>query len=423
MKFVKHCQKSLHNFKPRKIISKRLIYLKKTHIYRERHGIKVRFSNASFRNYFDRQRRQRIARSTQDKASSRSVATVSECISEINLFEECMVPEDKFLYEKKMLKQKNVTPQEFIRQTLKYADRRQYGFSKYKMKHLQKKSFGLKYINTIIKDINPMKDVRLCDYVFPLDSSPQKDSSSCEQCASYGLFRIKRASELNYDIKEELYTAKMEERFVWNKTNDLNSLNYYVEWLESLGDYRANDLKKGITKYMNNVYKNSCQTDQVIYKKENYSLEKFDKEQRFYMTKQSDETIKFIKERPFCYKKTKMNNENTNGIFCEFGINKKLCEFLGFKGITLRDFNEPGKISPLNLPFTSNWIAFYSAMLYDISCCVTEEVFADKCIVQPYDLYYYRNSKGDKMPGSAKIFRESYMAGEKQYYQTFFVHD
>lgn len=97
-----------------KKIKKRENVLIKTNIYRERHGINLRFSNPKHKNFFDANKLHRICRSNQSTLDSRFASSIGTNNSEYNLYRKCLNDKSKDFYDQKMEKQKDVKPVDII---------------------------------------------------------------------------------------------------------------------------------------------------------------------------------------------------------------------------------------------------------------------------------------------------------------------
>lgn len=141
----------------------------KTNLYRRK---KNAISNnlTSIRKKFKRTKRCK-AHSHKMKQSQTEISYI-ESVEYRNKFRECLTEEDKIRYDEKMEINKERPAKDLILRNKQAADSSQFIYSLYRKKLILRKKFKLKNIDTkLYQELNPIKDVRLADYVFPLDSS------------------------------------------------------------------------------------------------------------------------------------------------------------------------------------------------------------------------------------------------------------
>ena len=407
-----------------KKISKRRSYLIKTNVFKERHGIIMNHYNRLHRNYFDRQKKVRICQSNQDTSSLAAGSIVSTNHTE-NKFYNILNPEHKIYIDQKMENHKDVSPEEIITKARKVALEGQLYICKLKGKLMLKKGFGQKYIAPFVKDLNPIQDVRLSDYIFPLDSSLYKDDSHLDNSMIFDQFKIKRATQLTFDPKDSFYRAKIEERYpTTEEFLGYNIINYYVKWLDSLCNYRANKLKESLEQYIKNTLCSNNQVEKAIDKKVSSSEQQLHNQKRFYLAKLSDETRNYIIDRPAIVRCNRLDCRSSQKILYEFRVNQKWANMTGLNSINLIDFNCQNMATALlQSMITDNYIVLYSKILFDISSCATEMVSTDRCVVIPNDQLYCKNNMGEKIHGTMKIFREVYLKDDLLNYVSYFVYD
>lgn len=248
----------------------------------------------------------------------------------------------------------------------------------------------------------------------------------------YDSFAVKRITEHVYDHKKSHHTLKIEEKYPNNHsvTKGTGKLHYFKSWLESLGDYRANKLAKGIENFSKNFatcqkYMFDLQINQLVYTNQKNS-------EKHYLKKLSDETINYINQRPMIWKRHEMNTDTSFANFLEYGLNiieygmnDKICEQMGItcSGGQVNQNRDNDEINAMTCLRSYSWIETYAISLCDISSSSTEQVFGDKYFVFPSDLMFLKNRKGERILGNFKCFREFYMQDFTMYYITYFIQD
>ena len=381
----------------RKKINKRRSYLIKTNFYRERHGVRLKFSNIFHRNYFDRLKMHRISKSNQGTSTSLGANSYASINYTENGFRDNLNPQDKFFNDKKMENNKNISPEEIITKVRKIGLKGDFFFSKVKRKLVLKKGFSQKYIATFVKDLNPIQDIRVSEYVFPLESELQKADSHLEFSACYHQFKIKRATQLTFDPKDSFYRAKLEERYPSTEEfSGINIVNYYCKWLDSLCDYRANNLKNQIEKFIKSMSCPNSQVQKSIDKKLLISEQQLHNQKKMYLSKLSDETRNYISDRPTCVRCNRLDRSSSQKTVYECRINQKWANLIGINTVDLNFFDYRNMAPFTKYVRSDNQIELYCQILFDMSSCVTEKVSTDTCVVIPNNQIYYVNIRGEK---------------------------
>ena len=444
-------------------IATRKKYFRKAQLFRERYGVCINFSSLYHRNYFDASKMVRICRSTNSILSrNSSMKTISNIYDDINQFRFLLNKAHKKHYDQKMRDHQKLPAHELIERTRQAALKSEIRYKNDKF--VINKKFNLKAINfNIIMDINPMQDVRIMDIIFPLDSS----SLSLDECVedlpiSYKLFKIKRAILLTYDPEDSFYTLKMEEK-IPDYHNQMefkkNQCSYLIKWLESLGDYKANNLKKGFLTCFNDVFNHQDESQSISTanaildasstagnfgteatsfgtEATNFGTEAktqtiYPINERFYISKLSDKTLYHIYSKPTIKKVNTMKipygknpeeikkfvSNKVNSDMESVAMNKKYCEQVG-KEVSLNDINDTSNFDEINCLTalrTPKYIDIFSVWFYDRSRCTVEYMSNDICITSPQDQVYLRNVNGDKIPGKLQIFKEEYIENNTIY--------
>ena len=86
-----------------------------------------------------------------------------------------------------------------------------------------------------------MKGVRILDYFFPLDSSfiSNQENEKLETSLFHDLAKYKRIIKITKEQNLDIFTYFLEEKFPIDRKIYQNTSNYFIEWLESLGDSEA----------------------------------------------------------------------------------------------------------------------------------------------------------------------------------------
>ena len=92
--------------------------------------------------------------------------------------------------------------------------------------------------------INPIQNLRFLEYSFPLDADIFEDFtfiSTKDYSCIFDVYDHKMATSVEYDEIGEVFTVKMREKIFDTNLYDynLNLLNYYFDWLKSLGNSKA----------------------------------------------------------------------------------------------------------------------------------------------------------------------------------------
>lgn len=357
-----------------------------------------------------------------DRSLESNQNTISEFI-QINTFRECLSKQDKIRYDQKMDVKKNVCVKDIIEKNQKVGQQGQLQIHYRNKKLVLEKKCHLKYITTkLIKDINPLKEVRISDYVFPLNSSVLSPSNDEDYTIGYKIFQIKRLTELIYKPEESQYIVKMEERHPGEEMlKGHNRLFYFIDWLYSLGNHDAVKLCKALENYMKSQYKSGFLSGIIIDRKHLHDLNIYDK---YYLSKLSDETKKYINHRPYFQKVHSVDIKSNQGTFREYRLNEKWCKQIGGKCNT-KAFSykkDDEIIGVANAIRTSNWMEQYASNLHDVEKLTSNLVANDVYHVQPLTIYL-RNVSGKKIPGRLTLFRESYMLNFNINYCSILVYD
>ena len=171
-----------------------------------------------------------------------------------------MSKESRLYYDKKMEANKNRSYEELIEKNQKMIDSGRLVYCRFRGEQMIHKKLKMKYLYldmSIEKQLNPLQHVRIGDNVFKLDSSVLSLDNRTDWDINYKVHTFKRAVEMIYDQKELVYTVKLEERYpiTQNFKKSLSSMWYYIDWLKSLGDYRANNLSIALQNYMKSLFK------------------------------------------------------------------------------------------------------------------------------------------------------------------------
>lgn len=256
--------------------------------------------------------------------------TFSEQIN-LNIQRLCLSKPQRKLYDIQMNIKKYKTPQEIISKNQIAFDKNQFTTNQFTKELCLRKKFRLKNLTTnIIKDLNPLKNVRIGDYVFPLDSSVLSTSNTKDVAVLYNFFHIKKAVDLTYKSKNSMYTIRLEERFQdYENLKGLNTLEYFIEWLNSLGDMYAIKLSQSVELFMKNLYKSDHITSLIIQSK---GAAKIKSSQKLYLTTQlSEQTIQFMSQMPLLIRYHKVDISSNQGTMTKLKINKKWEDIVGVK--------------------------------------------------------------------------------------------
>ena len=405
-----------------KKITKRRSYLTRTNMHNQRHGIHVNFYIRFHRNYSDQNKFQRITKPNLERLNLQTQSLCTDSFTG-SKFRNLLSSPQRIYFDEKIVNHKGIPTEEIISKFTKSAGKSSLIISNGRI--VVRKNFRQKHIAPLVKDLNPIQDVRISDYVFPLDSSLQKDDSRLDICACYNQFKIKKVTKLTYDVKHSFYRATIKERFPSTEEHigsNLSVINYYLQWLHSLCDHRANSLKERIELYTRNTaLGNNYSVEYAIYLKAFGKDSQVNNQKRFYLSKLSNETKNYINGRPATVKCNRLDRRSSEKIQYEVRINQKWATMILLNGIYLHHFDYQSMGLIMQYVRSDNQIELYSQVLFDISSCVIENVPSDKCIDVPSRQLYYRDIYGRKVHGNIKIFRELYIKDNYLNYLSYFV--
>lgn len=174
-----------------------------------------------------------------------------------------------------------------------------------KSKWLYKK---LKLVPLCIKrEPNPYTRIRFLEYNLLLDSDMFLDASqktNKEFCIPNNIYDYKRAKTVTYDRIKEAFTISLHEK-VPNDYNNINleQYNYYIEWLRSLGNYRARDFIEVINLFLESDKRNKKIADQY----RQIVAKSYDR--KIYIKKLDDIPKSYILSEPYSCRTTKIDIE------------------------------------------------------------------------------------------------------------------
>lgn len=152
----------------------------------------------------------------------------------------------------------------------------------------KKKKIILKSIFKIYRTLNPIKEIRILDFVFPIGgnfSTSSLDSKDSDVFHSqwYAMYNsFKRISRIERDTETDEYTYFLEERWpqkqiIWK---GFENLTYFTQYLQSLANVEAYNLSVWFDSYIKSV---GDMTRNIAYdysdsKKERVWISQIDKE-------------------------------------------------------------------------------------------------------------------------------------------------
>ena len=237
-------------------------------------------------------------------------------------YRSCMDKMTREYYDSKMEYKKNLDLNDIILKNRKLYESNEHELSNIGEKLVCKKKFFTKPIQAqIVKDINPIKTIRVADYIFPLDSCCL--SRPMPFNVFHGIDTIKRAIKSEYDLKEGYTTITIEEKYLSDQTlKGGKNLQYFTVWLKSLGDYRASNLSDQLTDYIKSLYAakaTTCISSQAM-EVDELCL----KSEKIYLKKLTDEACDYIKARPYLIRITSTNVHTKNGTFNSMQISDNI---------------------------------------------------------------------------------------------------
>lgn len=352
--------------------------------------------------------------------------TVSYEVADYDLFRRCLDKDSLIYYDKKMEEHKNRSYKDLIEKNHIMIKFRRYKYNHGREAMIQRKRFKVKTIDYLpmIKDINPIKEVSFHSHVFQLDSSVQSSDYYNDVDISEKLFDLKRCQELVYDSKSLLYTysIKLEDRCQSENSNrkSIANFKYYKSWLASLGDSRANDLEKVLERVVIGRDRSDNQKNKIF---DNINSKRIPR--KIPVMRLSNETKDYLSTVPHVCRYSVMDLETNRGFLREVKLSKKYCDQIGGE-LTMnsckfgKDYDE---IDLLTAWRTPNWIKMHTHAVFDICRLDKYDYNTDICKIQPKDLVYIRNRSGKIIPGTIKLFIESFIENDNMCFQTYFALD
>lgn len=120
------------------------------------------------------------------------------------------------------------------------------------------KKLSTKIFNvTIPKPLNPYENIRICDWVFRLDTNClnnlPSDDIKYDWCIYESFCEIKRCTQMICDTKLQTYTWFYEDRYALQQIVNTSALEYFTDWLLSIGDYRAKEFLLVVDKFVKSI--------------------------------------------------------------------------------------------------------------------------------------------------------------------------
>lgn len=336
-------------------------------------------------------------------------------------YRSCMNKLTKCLYDEKMKQKGNASIQDIIDANVKMYGSDNIRFDECFEKTMVKKKFGLKSVAPMISDINPILNIRMADFLFPLDSSCQYMPK--QQSLFHELDTIKRAIKQEYDPKECLTSISLEERYISDeKLKGAQNLKYFIEWQRSLGDYRAKNFSEKIENYMKNLFKAKVQVN--LQPQLADCTHKKNKNEKFYLKKLTEQTWEYIKAQPYFVRFTSTDIHTKKGTFNIIQFSDKIVKLFGKEKQKLSDFNSISNKCDKTIfhhQKTKSWIETFSCM-YNMDDQNNNVMFLNNPYwTFPKDCFYLEDHLGNKIDGQFRLFRESYEQNGVIRYLTIFV--
>lgn len=200
------------------------------------------------------------------------------------------------------------------------------------------KALKLKWLPT--RYINPMKECRFMDYIFPLDSNLFDPDCSKPVSLLFGLDKVKRMTMIEDDLDQNLFRLYMEDLdplyTLETSPNRLFTFEYYKEWLQSLNNEKAKYLQECLEQYQQTLQR-------VFFEIADLNTEYFslltprydsDKNQewtfgKIWVKKLNQKTRDWIATRPYVQQYTQETNLKSGAKKIKFiEISKKLLQLI-----------------------------------------------------------------------------------------------
>lgn len=337
-----------------------------------------------------------------------------------NLFRKLLNKEHREFFDKKMNIHKDISPEELVIVNKKMIQCGRYSYNQEKKRLIQRKRMKLKFIDIgPIKDLNPIKEIRIFNYVHPFErASNDPEGHNCQ----YKQLSIKRVVELIYDPDCSQYIIKLEERFPMDHDikGMFSKVSYYIKWLESLGETIAKKFSDAINNQIKGLFMSDYFCSQICDRMKDGG----DTRKKLVLSELSEETKNYIHQKPHYTRSHTLDIEYNQGTLHEIRFNKQFCELVGNE-LTMSQCNDKDSenvISVLTASRTSNWMEGFTNVVYDVSSLATENMFKDKCFSLGKHIFVM-DVKGRKIPGYFKVFRESYVKNCIINYTTYAVYE
>lgn len=119
------------------------------------------------------------------------------------------------------------------------------------------KAISIKYLPTTY--INPIKDIRFNDYVFILDSNIYNQYNENSRSIFYGLGQIMKISQIEKNLSTGNFNIFLEDKYPVKidkiSSNRPLDVDYFKEWLMSLNNEKAKQLKDSLEMHETNLKK------------------------------------------------------------------------------------------------------------------------------------------------------------------------
>ena len=205
------------------------------------------------------------------------------------------------------------------------------------------KELNLKWLPT--KFINPVKEIKVNDNMFILDSSKYSTESqfSADNVISwdlYGLGKYKRVIRIKKNTIKDEFNLHIENATGYNtdNSNTVCHINYFKEWLMSLNMKQAKQLKDALDfmeQKMKQVFEEQMSTMNytTMENRDNINFQNILSSSRIYINKQNSKTANWIKNQPYFIRYHQVDLETKEQSLEKVKLNNKFTNLLNYQPI------------------------------------------------------------------------------------------
>lgn len=260
-------------------------------------------------------------------------------------------------------------------------------------------------IKSIERPINPINRVRILDWSFPLDMEFLSNPDYVFKHLLY-ILNFKKIVELVYDKNEKTWEYVFEERFPDSTViKGYDSMQYYIQWLTSMGNASFYQFAKIIQSYQSSrVRQSDCQ----YFKNKSNILDlatpqSLNRNERVWISKLPVSLTNEINKKPWIKRISCADLSKKKGNLHSIKINEKYVEVTGSKP-SLSNLHDD-EDNPLAKIYMRDWINSTVSAFH----CVAQGL----CGVVARDCVQLIDGNGKNIPGVGAYFSESWVEDDQ----------